>query len=291
MRRKADNMVYDVETLKHELLKIEDKKILEDKTYVDKLINSMMKHIGSTDPILRDNLIYTNFAKFINGGVIPQSKILNMLKICLDEEHLFYKIGEEKTDSVFTRSFSSLVVALILANDDGTLIDAKRLVEIQAAILKYLDKERDTRGFVGNKGWAHSIAHAADMLTALVSHAHFRINLLSDGLKAIETCLLKDVVYQDEEEERLIFAVEALLDKGIEKQMLINWIKGLSSNLNKEQEKHGQTLSFYRSKINVTNFMKSLYFRLRLMNPEDKELLVCLEYEIHYWFRKTYGQG
>ncbi|MGD6789527.1 DUF2785 domain-containing protein [Sutcliffiella horikoshii] len=254
------------------------------------MIDSMMKYIGSKDPILRDDLIYTNFAKLINGGIIPQSKMLNILERCLDEEHLLYKIGEENTDSVFTRSFSSLVVALILANDDGTFIDAKRLLEVKTTIFEYLNKEKDTRGFVVNKGWAHSIAHGADMLTALVSHDQFQMNLLADVLKSIEACLLKNVVYQDEEEERLIFAVEALLENGMEKQVLMSWIKDLSSTLNKEQEVSGQPLSFYRSKINVTNFMKTLYFRLKLINS-DKELLECLEHEIHYWFRKSYGQG
>lgn len=283
-------MVYEEQTLKHELLTMENKKILEDTTYLDKLIDSMMKHVGSIDPVLRDKLIYTTFSKFIYDGIIPNSKMLNMLEICLDEDHLFYKIGEKMTDSVFTRSFSSLIVALILANDDGTLLDAKKVMEIKTAILEYLDKEKDTRGFVENKGWAHSIAHGADMLTALVSHEHLQMNLLADVLKSIETCLLKNIVYQDEEEERLIFAVEALLEKGMEKQILMNWIKAFSSTLNKEQEKCGQTLPFYRSKINVTNFMKTLYFRLKLTNP-DKELLECLEHEIHYWYRKTYGQG
>lgn len=281
-------MVFKEEILKHELLTIEEKRIVEDATFRDTLIDSMMKHIGSIDPTLRDDLIYTNFAKLIEGGMIPQFKMASMLDIILAKEHLLYNIGEEDTDSVFTRSFSSLVVALILANDDGTLIDAKRLLEVKTAIFEYLNKERDTRGFVENKGWAHSIAHGADMLTALVTHAHFRMNLLFDVLRAIETCLLKDVVYQDEEEERLIFILEALLEKGMEKNMLINWIKALSSILKRGQVKQGQTLSFYRSKINVTNFMKSLYFRLKLINP-DKELLECLEQEIHYWFRKTYG--
>ncbi|MGD6779348.1 MULTISPECIES: DUF2785 domain-containing protein [Bacillaceae] len=283
-------MFFEEETLKHELLTIDEKKILGDEIYCDSMIDSMMKYIGSKDPILRDDLIYTNFAKLINGGIIPQSKMLNILERCLDEEHLLYKIGEENTDSVFTRSFSSLVVALILANDDGTFIDAKRLLEVKTTIFEYLNKEKDTRGFVVNKGWAHSIAHGADMLTALVSHDQFQMNLLADVLKSIEACLLKNVVYQDEEEERLIFAVEALLENGMEKQVLMSWIKDLSSTLNKEQEVSGQPLSFYRSKINVTNFMKTLYFRLKLINS-DKELLECLEHEIHYWFRKSYGQG
>lgn len=290
MRRKADNMIFEVETLKHELLTIEDKKILEYTTYCDKLIDSMMKHIGTIDPTLRDDLIYTTFAKLINGGIIPQSKLLKMLEICLDEEHLFYKIGEEKGDSVFTRSFSSLVVALILANDDGTLLDAKKVQDIKTAILEYLDREKDTRGFVENKGWAHSIAHGADMLTALVSHTHFHMSILAEVLKSIKICLLKDVVYQDEEDERLIFAIEALLEKGMEKHILINWIKALSTILNEGQVNHGQTLPFYHSKVNVNNFMKSLYFRAKHLNP-DKELLECIEQEIHYWFRKTYGQG
>jgi hypothetical protein len=183
-----------------------------------------------------------------------------------------------------------LVVALILANDDGRYIDAIRFLEIKTVILEYLDKEKDTRGFVKNKGWAHSIAHGADMLTALVSHAHFDINLLSDVLKAIKTCLLKEVVYQDEEEERLIFAIEALLEQGMETQTLISWIKDLSYILKKEYINHGQINPFYQNKMNVTIFLKSLYFRMKLFNP-DLELLECIEHEIYYWFKESYSQG
>lgn len=43
--------------------------------------------------------------------------MLKILDICLTEEYLFKGIGEQDTDTVFTRSFSSLVIALIVEKD------------------------------------------------------------------------------------------------------------------------------------------------------------------------------
>jgi hypothetical protein len=213
-----------------------------------------------------------------------------MLDTCLDQDHLFFKIGDINTDSVFTRSFSSLVVALILNVDRKTsFIDNNKVQEITEKIITYLHEEKDTRGYVEEKGWAHSIAHGADMLAALVNHHHFHMESLPKVLKAIQACLLKGTVFKDEEDERLIFVVEALLGRGMEQHALNSWLNNLSSTMEREMTEHGQTLLNYQNKITMTNFMKSLYFRLTLLQP-DKHLLECLENTIHYWFKKSYDQ-
>ena len=70
----------------------------------------MMKHIGSTDPVLRDELIYVTFATWIGQGVFSEDQLRHMLQLALDDQHLFYAIGEQGTDSVFTRTFSVLLL-------------------------------------------------------------------------------------------------------------------------------------------------------------------------------------
>ncbi|MDD5369725.1 MAG: hypothetical protein PHQ40_11605 [Anaerolineaceae bacterium] len=64
----------------------------------------MLDQIGSPDSELRDDLIYSSSATWIlrlhlfNGDQLRQ-----LLSIALDDQHLFYAIGETNTDSVFTR--------------------------------------------------------------------------------------------------------------------------------------------------------------------------------------------
>lgn len=82
-----------------------------------RLIDAMLAEIGSVDPELRDHLIYSSFAKLILNDYLNQSLMAHILDVCLDPFHLFYKLGETDTDSVFTRSFSALVIALLLEKD------------------------------------------------------------------------------------------------------------------------------------------------------------------------------
>jgi Protein of unknown function (DUF2785) len=136
-----------------------------------------------------------------------------LLTICLDEEHLFYRIGERGTDSVFTRSFSVLVVALILEKDRETGFLKEDLLEAaKANCFRYLREEKDTRGYVETKGWAHSIAHGADALTEVIRHPLFDIGKMDECLEVIQECLFKETTtYVDDEDERLLFAIEAFL--------------------------------------------------------------------------------
>ncbi|WP_339145989.1 MULTISPECIES: DUF2785 domain-containing protein [unclassified Sutcliffiella] len=282
-------MIYEEKILKVMLMSLDNKRVL-DEHYRDRLLESMMSHIGSADPVLRDHLISSNFAKLIGDRIIPQREMASLLDRCLNQDHLFFKIGEINTDSVFTRSFSSLVVALILNVDRKTsFIDNNKIQEITEKIITYLHEEKDTRGYVEEKGWAHSIAHGADMLAALVKHHHFHMESLPKVLKAIQVCLLKGTVFKEEEDERLIFVVEALLGRGMEQHALKSWLNNLTLTMEREMTEHGQTLLNYQNKITMTNFMKSLYFRLTLLQA-DTHLLECLENTIHYWFKKSYDQ-
>src|SRR4051812_20010002 len=80
----------------------------------DELVGEMLANIGSTDPELRDSLIYSTFYRLIKSDCLTETQMENLLDACLGEQYLFYNMGEKEGDSVFTRSFSSLVLALLL---------------------------------------------------------------------------------------------------------------------------------------------------------------------------------
>ncbi|MGV3466265.1 MAG: DUF2785 domain-containing protein [Heyndrickxia sp.] len=250
--------------LKNQLLIIKDMKDQEImKLNQDELIENMLRHIGDTDPELRDDLIYFTFSRLVENKLMEYKLMEKILETCIGRDYLFFHIGEEESDSVFTRSFSALAAQLILNQDIKENFLSQLLAKdtIQSSFL-YLNQEKDVRGYVKEKGWAHSIAHGADLLMTAISHPLFSFKHIPRALEAVRSCLFKDECYKDDEDERLIFAVEALLDKGMSDEILEDWISSISHSLDKLFNIDGYSLDFYRNKTNSMNFLKSLYFRL-----------------------------
>ena len=105
---------------------------------LDILLVEMLQNIGSVDAELRDNLIYSTFCDLIIENKLSPSQMKEILFKCLSEKFLFKGIGEKGTDSVFTRSFSSLVIALIVGKDKTErFLDKQSLEEIYDKTLLY----------------------------------------------------------------------------------------------------------------------------------------------------------
>jgi hypothetical protein len=234
---------------------------------LEELIKSMVDNIGTIDSELRDNLIYLSFIKLINKAYLNDMQVQNILETCLDNNHLFYGIGELNNDSVFTRSFSSLVITIILSKDkDVRFLSEKSVLRAIESSMSYLEQERDTRGYVEGKGWAHSIAHGADLLVSAIRHPNFSTGQFTRCLDTIHNCLFKDATYIDDEDERLIFAIESLIDKKMGEKMLEQWILKIFNDLETIHRNEGFSLNYFRKKMNTMNFLKTLYFRLGFKN-------------------------
>lgn len=255
-------------TLKSELIDLtsDNEQQIREKD-LDPLIKKMMNHIGSPDSELRDTLIYSTFGKLIQEDYLTDQQMQYIIETCLNDQYLFLNIGVLNEDSVFTRSFSALTIALILAKDREThfLSEDTLFTAIESSI-NFLVKEEDIRGYIEIKGWAHSIAHGADLLTAAIKHPLFPNRLANKCLYTIGVCLFKAGSFIDEEEERLIDVLEALLDKGMEEAIIETWMLTLESDLTIKLNQEGETLSFFRTKTNIHHFLKALYFRLLFRN-------------------------
>ncbi|WP_100333971.1 DUF2785 domain-containing protein [Bacillus alkalisoli] len=250
-------------------LKNKNLKCLSNKD-LDLLLGKMVDNIGSVDPELSDELIYSTFIRVINEEILTVNQFQYLLKICLDENHLFYKIGEKNTDSVFTRSFSSLVIAGLLSKDRQLgLLSDKDYKKLFDRSVKYLENEQDTRGYVEEKGWAHSVAHGADLLVSLVRHPKFTDENCMDVLKTLHNCLYKDATYIDDEEERLIFVIEALMEKKLDDKEMEQWILQILHHLELTFDNEAFSRNYFRTKFNIANFLKTLYFRIGFINEKS----------------------
>ncbi|WP_107923129.1 DUF2785 domain-containing protein [Lysinibacillus parviboronicapiens] len=260
--------------LKKELMNIKDSeyKIVDD-SVLRNYIEAMLDNIGSTDSELRDDLIYSTFSHWILKDFVSP----NLLKIILEtilDKHLFYNIGESNSDSVFTRSFSMLLIPLILmADQKNKFLNSEDILIIKKRIICYIHSEKDLRGYVDEKGWAHALAHAADALNELAKYnlpMEDQLELLNVIKKAICT---KETIYTNLEDERLITAVMTILKNNtftsdVFKQWICSFILWEKTEVWHEE---------YIIISNVRNFLGRLYFQLDQEGNKMNEALIVKE--------------
>lgn len=229
---------------------------------VDALLQAMVTHIGSLDPELRDDLIYTTFVNLIyRRQALSAGQLRYLLQKALDEEHLFYRIGEQGTDSVFTRAFSVLLLPLLLiAHRTSPYLLQSEVTQVQQSLLRFMREEQDRRGYVQGKGWAHAIAHGADALDDLAQCVEVDADGLREIMAAVQTAVcVANTVYTHGEDERLVTPVIAILRRELLTEgEIIRWIEGLGEAA---MAVEGTPQRMYMQG-NVSNFLQSLYFRL-----------------------------
>ncbi len=77
------------------------------------LVLAMGTFIGSVDAELHDELVYMTLAIWTERDVFEAQDLNEILKVVLNSQHLFLGLGEQDTDTVFTRTFSMLIVAAV----------------------------------------------------------------------------------------------------------------------------------------------------------------------------------
>ena len=127
---------------------------------LDDLTAELTTMLGSTRPEVRDGTAYPALATWIDNGVYDD------LLVGLGDgmvTGLSVGLGESGTDTVFRRSFSALIVAECLERDSTRhLLPGGKVMEWGDRLATWFLTERDTRGYVPGKGWAHAIAHGAE---------------------------------------------------------------------------------------------------------------------------------
>ncbi|MFW6775618.1 DUF2785 domain-containing protein [Nocardioides sp. CPCC 205120] len=139
--------------------------------------------LGSADPAERDRTAYPTLATWIDRGVYDD--LLAGLGDGI-AAGLATGLGESGTDTVFRRSFSALLLGECIARDSRrALVPGGKILDWGDRIVSWYLRERDDRGFVDGKGWAHAVAHGADAIGMLADSPH---------LAAPELTVLLDVL-------------------------------------------------------------------------------------------------
>lgn len=227
------------------------------------LLPSMLKYIGSTDSELRDSLIYGTFCKLTNEKKWDNGLLEEVLNRCLTDEMLFNGIGGNGTDSVLTRSFTTLLIALVLYSDnESPFLTADAVDEVKRKMVDYLENEKDLRGFVPGKGWAHSIAHASDVFDELGKSRYADQEMYAELLEGLwKKAFVADSVYIHDEEERILIPILEMVKRGMDPEILQGWLERLPAEMARQKEGLEEEKYWFLI-ANAKKFLKSFYIEM-----------------------------
>jgi len=219
---------------------------------------ALLANLASSDSELRDELSYMILASaIIDKGRLSSEQLEKLLATTLDENHLFYCIGEVGTNSVFMRSFSNLIIAAILYDDvKSPEISQTMVAHTKAALLRYAEQEHDWRGYVPGKGWAHAMAHLADSLDECSQN---RFLQEEDRRQILDTICrlaqLPEPLYNEEDIRLATVAYHIIVTRQVAEDFLERWLASCYIE-------RGTDVSTWTSVANIKNFLRSLYFLL-----------------------------
>lgn len=249
-------------------------------------VKKIVELLGSADPELRDELAMTILSKWLlEVNILTPEQLTELLNRAISDEMLFNKIGEKETDSVFLRSFSSLLIALILYRDNNDeFLSQTTYQSVLERLVTYCEQENDFRGIVEEKGWAHSAAHISDAIDecARSRYAEFaECRKIWTGLFSLLD--RSPHVFNSEEDERIATAVTAIIElEKVPFGIILDWL----SEIDTTPSSLSYTQQLYR-RINIKHFLRSVYFRLEqkeLLDEEEKQLFLAIEHTFNPHF-------
>jgi hypothetical protein len=181
---------------------------------------------------------------------------------------------------VFRRSFSVLVLAeCVDRTNREDLVPTAKLLEWGDRIATWYLRERDLRGFVPGKGWAHTVAHGADAIGVLARSVHLGRNELTVLLDVIGDRVLApvDAPFVHGEPDRMALATMTVLRRNVVPLSVVEpWVARIAAGAERAV---GGDVDPYLATSNAESFLRALHLQLALAPgpPEIRpDLLLAL---------------
>jgi hypothetical protein len=227
------------------------------------LTAELTRLLGDVDPDLRDGLALPALATWVERGVYD-----DLLRGLGDGmvAGLRVGLGESGTDTVFRRSFSGLVLGECIQRDNQRpLVPGGQVLDWGDRIATWILQERDMRGYVPGKGWAHAIAHGADALGTLAESPHVGAAELVVILDVIaeRLCLPVDQQFTAGEPDRLASAAMSVLRRDrVPLELVEPWVETLAEAA--RTRPCSQDRDPFLVGGNAEAFLRALYLQLAL---------------------------
>lgn len=230
---------------------------------LDDMTAELTTLLGSPDPAQRDGLAYPTLEAWIRRGVYDDllSGLGDGMATGLD-----VGLGERDTDSVFRRSFSALVLGDCISRDTVvTRLPSTKIMEWGDRIASWFLRERDLRGWVPNKGWAHALAHGADAIGAMAESPRLGPPELTVMLDVLADRLLLPApgLLQSGEADRLAAATMKVLRRNVVPlKVLEPWVARIVSGATAHA--YDMAVDPYQTTGDAEAFLRALYLQLSL---------------------------
>ncbi|MBN1564108.1 MAG: DUF2785 domain-containing protein [Anaerolineae bacterium] len=233
---------------------------------IAELVPELVSVLGSTDPVWRDEIGYTILVNWITRDLIPPDDLRGL--IAQLSAFLTVGLGEQDTDTVFLRSFSVLILAGIIYHDNRhrAFLTEAEVHDLMNKTLAYFEVEKDLRGYVPDKGWAHSCAHTADLIDEFTISRYSQPADLERMMNAIRAKIMAPTgyVYLHNEDGRLCVAVMSTLARDVlPVAFWEGWFRGfLETAARGPAHNIARDPAAYSAYLNSKHFLRSLYFWL-----------------------------
>ncbi|MCF7926577.1 MAG: DUF2785 domain-containing protein [Candidatus Izimaplasma sp.] len=248
--------------------------VLKENQSPQEILEIALSELGNEDPYIRDILALEVAAYIIFKDYLSETEIKQLAFRILSDEFLFYGLDTKKENSVFKRTFSTLILAVIFrATNKQTIFTEDELMRIFEQFLTYYKDEYDFRGYTKDTGWAHFFAHSSDVLKQFFKQEVFDESWVKSYLN-IATSIIQNTqyVFHHNEDERFKNALVILFSRDdIDQEILKEWLISLLDY--KRAKKLPDDLNTY---VNIKNILRELYFGLDDEHQAVKKLITEL---------------
>ncbi len=236
-------------------------KVPPDRSLVE-MTEDLTRMLGDPDPDIRDGIAFPTMATWIDEGVYDDLLVGLGDGMC---HGLEVGLGNSGDDTVFRRSFSALILTECIDRTTRTGFGGPDVVlRWGDRVMGWLVRERDLRGFVPGKGWAHAVAHGADALGALARSPYLGRLELTVILDMIADRLLSptEEFFVCGEEDRLAFATMHVLRRDVlALDVLEPWVARVAAGANPRGSADHNP---FHVAGNVQSYLRSLHLQLAL---------------------------
>ena len=253
------------------------RKIAEEKpSYHQEEIQYLLDHLGDSSPEIRDDLVFTSFARGIQEELFTKEQFQFIAEVVSSDGGLDKEIDKVGL-STLERSFRALIYANLLSADANqqSIFYQGLKAEIRNVLLNqglhYLSKEKDTRGFSSQYGWVHAFAHGADLLTEVVCHPDFPKNRIHEVFDILGQLFKRIAIrFTDDEDWRLARVLyEPILQGKLAQEQVASWIKAVDFPIEERED-------FYKFS-NFRSCLLEVYVQLDQRNSLQDDLKEAIQ--------------
>lgn len=231
------------------------------------LTDELLDYLASPDPDLRDNIANAILSRWITIHSYHTPQQLQQMTQWLTQQ-LMKDIGDTDSDSVFLRSYSALILSLVMyRNSRENFFTEIEVNMVLHAAKDYLLNEQDRRAYIKDKGWANAMANTCDLLrfvayTDSIASADLQIILNAIADKVMQAT---EETFSHDEEDRLAKIILTIMSRDeLDAFDYVDWVKRLSEWKANNMRDDVYNAAYNATYQNIKRFLRALFTQMAL---------------------------